>query len=271
MIFACLAEGINDPSSLTPSSVQPFNFSRSFITSKRGNLPWEEIKGWLKELNNEKNQPVSSVPQPLSLANPSLYQTCLDELEGILCDKVRDGKITKNDCDFLFGTPSTTEKKKAVSAYRAWVESVVRPAESFEKMKKAFANPAYKQIIVQGIWTKVECPLFWNEEENLLQPKFSPLLERDPASWISALEELENRAESGLSSVEDCSFSSPNPSVKELTAARTAYLNWVKKNLYPATSKEEMDKIIRTADIKFVQRGLWGEVKGILKPEPRLI
>ena len=103
------------------------------------------------------------------------------------------------------------------------------------------------------------------------QPKFSPLLERDPASWISALEELENRAESGLSSVEDCSFSSPNPSVKELTAARTAYLNWVKKNLYPATSKEEMDKIIRTADIKFVQRGLWGEVKGILKPEPRLI
>lgn len=103
------------------------------------------------------------------------------------------------------------------------------------------------------------------------QPKFSPLLERDPASWISALEELENRAESGLSSAKNCGFSTSEPSTKELTAARTAYLNWVKKNLYPATSKEEMDKIIRTADIKFVQRGLWGEVKGILKPEPRLI
>lgn len=89
--------------------------------------------------------------QPLSVVNPSLYQTCLDELEGVLCDQVRDGKITKEDCDFLFGTPSTMEKKKAVAAYRAWVESVVRSVESFEKMKEAFANPAYKQIIIQGI------------------------------------------------------------------------------------------------------------------------
>lgn len=119
MIFACLAESISEPSLLTPSSVQSFNFSRSFITSKRGNLPWEEIKGWLKQLNNEENQPVVLASQPLSVVNPSLYQTCLDELEGVLCDEIRDGKITKNDCDFLFGTPSTMEKKKAVSTYRA--------------------------------------------------------------------------------------------------------------------------------------------------------
>ena len=182
MILACLAESIDDPSSLTPTSVQDFGFSRSFITSKRGNLPWEEIKGWLKQLDNEETQPVVLTPQPLSITDPSLYQTCLDELEGVLCDQVRDGKITKEDCDFLFGAPSSMEKKKAVSAYRAWVESVVRPSESFEKMKEAFANPAYKQIIVQGIWTKVECPLFWNDEENLPQQKLSPLLERDPAS-----------------------------------------------------------------------------------------
>lgn len=103
------------------------------------------------------------------------------------------------------------------------------------------------------------------------QQKLPPLLERDPASWISALEELENCAESSLSSAEDCGFSVSNPSVKELTTARTAYLNWVKKNLYVTTSKEEMDKVIRETDIRFIQRGLWGEVKGILKPEPRLI
>lgn len=53
--------------------------------------------------------------------------------------------------------------------------------------------------------------------------------------------------------------------------ARNAYLNWVKKNFYPAMNEEEMNKIIQTADIKFVQRGLWGEVKGIIKPDPRLI
>lgn len=177
-----MSEGIDDPSSLTPSSVQPFNFSRSFITSKRGNLPWEDIKCWLKQLDNEENQPVVLASQPLSITDPSLYQTCLDELEGVLCDQVRDGRITKENCDFLFGTPSSTEKKKAVSAYRAWVENVVRPSESFEKMKEAFANPTYKQIILRGIWTKVECPLFWNDEENLPQQKLPPLLERDPAS-----------------------------------------------------------------------------------------
>lgn len=136
----------------------------------------------MKQLDNEENQLVVLTSQPLSITNPSLYQTCLDELEGVLCDKVRDGKITKEDCDFTFGTPSSTEKKKAVSAYRAWIESVVRSTENFEKMKEAFANPAYKQIIIRGIWTKVECPLFWNEEENLPQQKLPSLLERDPSS-----------------------------------------------------------------------------------------
>ena len=167
------------------------------------------------------------------------------------------------------------EKKKAVSAYRAWIESVVRPAESFEKMKEAFANPVYKQIIVQGIWTKVECPLFWNEEENLPQQKLPSLLERDPASWIELLEKLENRIteqiENGLLNAKNCGFSSVEPSTSEIVVARTAYLNWIKKNLYPATSEEEMNKIIQTIDIRFIQRGLWGEAKGILKSEPRLI
>ena len=89
------------------------------------------------------------------------------------------------------------------------------------------------------------------------------------------LEKLENRIteqiESGSLNAKNCGFSSSEPSTSEIAAARTAYLNWIKKNLYPATSKEEMDKIVQSADIRFIQRGLWGEAKGILKSEPRLI
>lgn len=89
------------------------------------------------------------------------------------------------------------------------------------------------------------------------------------------LEKLENRIteqiENGLLNAKNCGFSSVEPSTSEIAVARTAYLNWIKKNLYPATSEEEMNKIIQTADIRFIQRGLWGEAKGILKSEPRLI
>lgn len=77
--------------------------------------------------------------------------------------------------------------------------------------------------------------------------------------------------ENGLLNAKNCGFSSVEPSTSEIAAARTAYLNWIKKNLYLATSEEEMNKIIQTADIRFIQRGLWGEAKGILKSEPRLI
>lgn len=117
----------------------------------------------------EPTVPLSEISPsaPFKTGNPVLYQTCVDEIEGALCDKVRDGLITKEDCDFTFGTPSNLQVKQAIAEYRKWKNTILEGVKSFDEMKETFNNPDYKLIVLRGVWSMVEHPLLWNEKEAL--------------------------------------------------------------------------------------------------------
>lgn len=91
----------------------------------------------------------------------------MDEIEGALCDKVRDSLITKEDCDFTFGTPSVVQVKKAIDDYRTWKKTILEGVKSFDEMKETFNNPDYRITVLRGVWTLVNHPTLWNEDAAL--------------------------------------------------------------------------------------------------------
>lgn len=117
----------------------------------------------------EPTVPLSEIvpSAPFKTGNPQLYQTCVDEIEGALCDQVRDGKITKNDCDFTFGTPSILQVKKAIDDYRTWKKTILEGVRSFDEMKETFNNPDYRITVLRGVWAMVNHPTLWNEDAAL--------------------------------------------------------------------------------------------------------
>lgn len=117
----------------------------------------------------EPTVPLSEISPsaPFKTGNPQLYQTCVDEIEGALCDKVRDGLITKEDCDFTFGTPSVLQMKQAIVEYKKWKNTILEGVKSFDEMKETFNNPDYKLVILRGVWTLVNHPTLWNENAAL--------------------------------------------------------------------------------------------------------
>lgn len=75
--------------------------------------------------------------------------------------------ITKEDCDFTFGTPSTPQVKQAIAEYKKWKNMILEGVKSFDEMKETFNNPDYKLTILRGVWSMVEHPTLWNEKEVL--------------------------------------------------------------------------------------------------------
>lgn len=75
--------------------------------------------------------------------------------------------ITKEDCDFTFGTPSVLQVKKAIDDYRTWKKTVLEGVRSFDEMKEMFNNPDYKITVLRGVWTLVNHPTLWNENAAL--------------------------------------------------------------------------------------------------------
>lgn len=75
--------------------------------------------------------------------------------------------ITKEDCDFTFGTPSVLQVKQAIAEYKKWKNTILEGVRSFDEMKETFNNPDYKLTILRGIWSMVERPTLWNEDAAL--------------------------------------------------------------------------------------------------------
>lgn len=75
--------------------------------------------------------------------------------------------ITKEDCDFTFGTPSVLQVKKAIDDYRTWKKTILEGVRSFDEMKETFNNPDYKLTVLRGVWTLVNHPALWNEDAAL--------------------------------------------------------------------------------------------------------
>lgn len=191
MLYAIVAK-IDNPSALTIKSTKGV-FSASTISRYKDTIDWDDVKNLIGEETTEEKAassepstatyPISSylplafeptvplseiVPSaPFKTGNQQLYQTCVDEIEGALCDQVRDGKIRKEDCDFTFGTPSVLQVKKAIEEYRTWKKTILEGVRSFDEMKETFNNPDYKITVLRGVWAMVNHPTLWNEDAAL--------------------------------------------------------------------------------------------------------
>lgn len=103
MLYAIVAK-IDNPSSFTVKSTKGV-FSASTISRYKDAINWddeetaeEKVASWITP---EPTYPITpylplafepTVPSaPFKTGNPQLYQTCIDEIEGALCDKVKDG------------------------------------------------------------------------------------------------------------------------------------------------------------------------------------